>query len=405
MTTIKRKRRVVKAAPQKKVDYIVFIGRMQPPHAAHIEIVYQALEQAETVIILVGSANQPRTPDNPWNWKERADMIRACFPADVQDRLKFRPISDKSSNTQWALQVQEQVQSVIDKDIRTKDFLEVNFDPEIKLIGHKKDRTSFYLEMFPQWKNIFMDNIDGLHATDIRKMMFEDGEIEWGAGVPSGIRDYIQAFMLTEAYENLWAEYFHTKRYKRAWDWNGTLDAFLESDAAKNLPEGTNVNAVIQALRDNFIVAPYAPTFNTVDAVVVQSGHILLVRRRAAPGKGLWALPGGFLNHDERIATGVIRELREETKIKTPQVILESKIENGKNMKVFDDPKRSARGRTITFAHYFELQSGPLPKVKGSDDAEKAKWIPLSVFEKMEDQLFEDHFRIANSFLNSGKDE
>ena len=388
---------------KKLADYIVFIGRMEPPHAAHIEIVWQALQQGKTVIILVGSSNQPRTVDNPWNWKEREEMIRACFDAEHQDRLKFRPLSDLGSNTAWALQAQNMVADVINKHIRTQEFLDVNFKPVIKLIGHKKDRTSYYLEMFPQWKEITIDNIDGLHATDIRQMMFETGEIKACIGVPSGIRDYINAFMLTEAYEKLWSEYNFNKRYKRAWDWNGTLDEFLTT-TANNIPPGATINEIIDALRDNHIVAPYAPTFNTVDAVVVQAGHVLLVRRRAAPGKGLWALPGGFINANERIASAVIRELREETKIKTPQVVLESKIENGKNMKVFDDPKRSLRGRTITFAHYFELKSGPLPKVKGSDDAEKAVWVPLSVFEKMEDQMFEDHFRIVNSFINSTDD-
>ncbi|MGI9055864.1 MAG: bifunctional nicotinamide-nucleotide adenylyltransferase/Nudix hydroxylase, partial [Pyrinomonadaceae bacterium] len=43
---------------------------------------------------------------------------------------------------------------------------------------------------------------------------------------------------------------------------------------------------------------PYAPVFFTTDAVVVQSGHVLVVRRKVHPGKGLLALPGGFLKSD-----------------------------------------------------------------------------------------------------------
>ena len=53
--------------------------------------------------------------------------------------------------------------------------------------------------------------------------------------------------------------------------------------------------AYIKRYKDIWADAPYAPTFVTTDAVVIQSGHVLLVKRRTAPGKGLWALPGGFL--------------------------------------------------------------------------------------------------------------
>jgi len=135
-----------------------------------------------------------------------------------------------------------------------------------------------------------------------------------------------------------------------------------------------------------------------VDAVVVQSGHILLVRRRAEPGKGLWALPGGHVG-DDRVIDAVIRELREETKLKVPEGVLRGKAQITRNQQVFDDPGRSLRGRTITHAFYLELEPGPLPKVRGSDDADKAKWVPLSTFSQMEPQLFEDHFHIANYFL------
>ena len=85
----------------------------------------------------------------------------------------------------------------------------------------------------------------------------------------------------------------------------------------------------------------------------------------------------------------MIRELREETGIKVPAPVL---VGNIKDTKVFDAIDRSARGRTITHAFKIVLPDGPLPKVKGMDDAEKAQWIPIA--EVKSDMTFDDHFDI-----------
>ena len=77
---------------KKHYDYIVFIGRMQPPHLAHIKIIERALDQASKVIVLFGSANQPRTPKNPWNWHEREEMVRSCIHSKDQTRIVFRGV-------------------------------------------------------------------------------------------------------------------------------------------------------------------------------------------------------------------------------------------------------------------------------------------------------------------------
>jgi bifunctional NMN adenylyltransferase/nudix hydrolase len=122
-------------------------------------------------------------------------------------------------------------------------------------------------------------------------------------------------------------------------------------------------------------------------------------------------LPGGFLNVNETVLDGTIRELKEETKIDCPVAVIRGsvgKYDGVKNLttKVFDDPDRSLRGRTITHATLFELKPGPLAKIKKSrdpndveDDAELAKWIPFTVFDKMEDQLFEDHYHIGQYMI------
>jgi len=132
--------------------------------------------------------------------------------------------------------------------------------------------------------------------------------------------------------------------------------------------------------------------------VVIQSGHVLMIKRRSEPGKGLWALPGGFVNAntDKSVEDAAIRELREETGIKVPAPVLRGSIVRSR---VFDAVDRSARGRTITHAFHIQLPDGELPKVKGSDDAEKARWVPIA--EVRSDQCFEDHYEILQHFVGA----
>jgi len=50
--------------------------------------------------------------------------------------------------------------------------------------------------------------------------------------------------------------------------------------------------------------------------VINHDNQLLLVKRAVEPAKGQWCLPGGFIEIDESIEEGVLRELEEETGIK-----------------------------------------------------------------------------------------
>lgn len=350
----------------KKFDYIVYIGRFQPFHNAHFKTVQHALELADKVIILLGSSNQPRTIKNPFTWDERAKMIKECFASTFSGqnsepdstRIICRPIEDAPYNNQvWARWVQSEVDQLISIDDWGSSSTK-----KIGIIGYEKDGSSFYLKMFPQWEFVPVENYEGMNATDIRENLFTEIMFT-DNGLPKPVFEWIKKFMLTqyEEFNLLLKEYNYIAKYKLAW-----------------------------------INAPYPPTFVTVDAVVVQSGHVLMVRRGAHPGMNQLALPGGFLNQDESTEDAMLRELREETKLKVPEPVIRGSI---KASKLFDNPNRSLRGRTLTNAFLIELAPGDLPKVKGGDDAKKAMWIPLVELNKMKDQCFEDHHSIINTML------
>ncbi|MBA55931.1 MAG: ADP-ribose pyrophosphatase [Pseudomonadales bacterium] len=335
-------------------DFLVFIGRFQPFHLGHLSVIQAGLQQSRNLIILCGSAHQPRSSRNPWTVSERESMIRSTLTAEDNKRVFIAPLMDMIYNDEaWVRNVQATVNGIV-----TAQHTTPHRPARVGLIGHDKDQSSYYLNLFPQWGAVSVDNLDQLSATPIREALFnKEGEPAKAIqqSVPPSVHQQLIQFCAGDVYVALQKEFQFIANYRRAWE-----------------------------------QAPYPPTFVTVDAVVVQSGHVLMVERRARPGKGLLALPGGFVDQGEKLVDACLRELREETRLKVPVPVLKGSI---KSQQVFDDPHRSARGRTITHAFYMELQPDKtLPKVKGGDDARHALWIPLADLDPT--QIFEDHYFI-----------
>ena len=139
---------------------------------------------------------------------------------------------------------------------------------------------------------------------------------------------------------------------------------------------------------------PWPETLVTVDAVVRARDQVLLIRRGRAPGQGLWALPGGFLENADTVLESALRELAEETGLSAGEV-----RQYLRGVKVFDAPCRSQRGRIVNHAHFFDLGDIAPPPVQGGDDAAAAEWVPVGRLASMESQFHDDHFHILDEFL------
>jgi len=104
----------------------------------------------------------------------------------------------------------------------------------------------------------------------------------------------------------------------------------------------------------------------TVDGIVLKDGEILLVKRKKQPFENMWALPGGFVNYGEKTENAAIREMFEETGLKT-------KINH--LVGVYSDPNRDPRGHTVSVVYLLDVYEG---KLKGGDDALEAKFFDLN---------------------------
>lgn len=339
-------------------DFLVFIGRFQPFHAGHYHVVQEALKQSKQVILVLGSHDRPRDSRNPFTTAERIEIITSAVNPSELERIHFAPQYDHTYNEEkWIAGIQASVNTIVHRKFTPNPI-------KIGIIGYSKDHSSFYLKKFPAWDLIEVTPKDKtLNATFLREeVLFTQTEI-----IP---------------------ENYVTNRHHRN---------TIEELSGKIWHQISNEISFIAKYKEGWKAAPYPPIFMTVDAVVTQSGHLLVVERGAQPGEGLWALPGGFVNQNETLKEAVIRELYEETKLDIPKpALVGSIVRTG----VYDDPNRSTRGRTITQAYHFKLvDRESLPRIKGSDDAKSAQWITLSEFSKSRSKFFEDHYCLVESML------
>lgn len=367
-------------------DVLVFIGRFRIFHNGHRHIINAALEKARHVVVLVGSANKPRDLGNEFTAQEAQQMIESVYPvgSEAFGRMTVQQVNDYMHDNDyiWLAGVHKAVRKAWQKigQMQSKDY-----KPKIGLIGYSKDKTSYYLKKFPQWDaiNVPAFKIAGniVSATSLRSSFFYENteKTEWQSTlqrfVPDRVIPYLskwrdlheEELAALRDYRDFIAKYREEHQFRGALDEDGR-------------PMGKS----------------YGSTHNTVDSIIVQSGHVLLIRRARNPGKGLWALPGGFLDPDEYTLEGSVRELREETGLDLPLETLQLAF---RFKHQFNSPFRSKRGRISTAVHLYVLNDrNALPPVKGDDDADMAEWVALGDIDPK--MMFEDHYHLIWKMLN-----
>lgn len=359
-----------------KYNIAIYIGRFQGLHHGQVQNMKHALTIADKLIILIGSSNKPIDWKNPWTAEERAEMIKASFSKEDLTRIHIQYIEDRLyQDSEWEALVFEAVDSILLQYSKYRlNAPDEKHRAKIALVGCDKDDSTWYLHRFPNWKQEFLTTFchDGtdkpLNSTGIRVSIY----------------DYLMGNH--DSYLNQIKKQMPQGAYEFVVNW-------MKTPAAKYVLDWYNNDRLYQKPYESL---PYGTNFYCADNVVVQSGYVLLVKRKFHPGLGLWALPGGHVGKNENATNGAIRELYEETSIKVPEKIIRSSLIGEK---LFDHPERSLRGRcgdivgrTVSISHCYALNGGDgLPRVKAADDAEEAWWFNFAEVKKMKSELFEDH--------------
>lgn len=139
------------------------IGRFQPFHNGHLELVLKALESnTDDLTIFIGSAQESRTDRNPFTYFERSVMIREA----LQDfnlkchRITIQPLYDHPEDSEWLKQLEEAL-----ADYPSRTFVHVNKDLNTEANNNLVSSLS-NTTMVP------VNNTNIINATDIRAMLF-----------------------------------------------------------------------------------------------------------------------------------------------------------------------------------------------------------------------------------------
>ena len=310
---------------------LVYIGRFAPFHVGHKAVVDWALGQNPSkLLIIIGSADAPRSHRTPFTAQEREKMIRANYPTETKIDIAY--LQDHPYNQGlW----EANLDTILDDYPGEKLFVR----------GRPGDMA------FQDLEYEFIDGpiYDGVSGTDIREKYFDLNYVG-DTALPEGTRNFL-TFWPQEHYNKMAKEYEHVANYRAA--------------------NSTN---------------QYPAAIFCADAVVIWRQYVLMVKRKGPLGAGLWALPGGHVNPGEEAVKAAKRELEEETNLDLDDSypLFDT---------CFSSPSRDPRGRCITQAFLFDLpDTEKPPTIEAGDDAAEVAW--LAIDELNRETIYADHIHI-----------
>ena len=346
-------------------EYAFVIGRFQMFHRGHEWLLNEARKLGKELVILVGSANSPRSIKNPFTISERVEVLNAFEGPKIIECLLDYPNDDNL----WVSQVKNIISVVTN-------------GASCCIVGCNKDDSTYYLNIFGDVPVVSLPHLDEfknkkIDATNFRAALFNygihdkmiDSSFALFGTSQKNLNDILKR-QVQEVFPLLQEEYNNIKKYKKMWD-----------------------------------RSPFPPVFVTADNIVKHRDRFLAIVRKDHPSRGLLAMPGGFIESNETIRTSALRELREETSIEifNPKTGVKIPVQEEwfRASHVFDSPSRSLRGRTITHAFSWHIPDKYDVKIAAADDAADVVWLPLTELQNPMNatKFMEDHFHIIKFMI------
>jgi nicotinamide-nucleotide adenylyltransferase len=150
------------------------VGRFQPFHKGHLEVIKNIVKEVDELVIIIGSSQYSHNLDNPFTAGERNMMIRKALQEENIELSKIWiiPVPDVHQHALWVAQI-------------------VGYSPKIGVVYANEPLTSrLFNEAGFKVKPMPFVKRDVYSATEIRKCMIA-GE-KWEQFVPSSVAKFIK---------------------------------------------------------------------------------------------------------------------------------------------------------------------------------------------------------------------
>lgn len=160
-------------SPRPKPLRGLFLGRFQPFHNGHLAVIRKAFETVDELIIVIGSAQESHTSENPFTADEREEMIEKTLRVERIGNCEIIPVDDIDDDDRYVVHVEGLV----------PDF-HIVFAAENPLTA-----TLFAAKEYPVWT---CDRIKPYESTRIRELI-RKGDKKWKQLVPKPVVKIIEA--------------------------------------------------------------------------------------------------------------------------------------------------------------------------------------------------------------------
>jgi bifunctional NMN adenylyltransferase/nudix hydrolase len=176
----------------RKKRIAVFFGRFAPAHIGHVANMKYCKENYDETIVFIGSANKRRSLKNPFPVAMIMRMIKSINPNAI-----VKPINDYIYNdNKWITQAEDVCYTLFDRE-----------ECEFTVVGHHKDESSYYLDIFPTWKvHETPVYANGISATEIRNVIFNNIDA-------FSLREYLNKVTTSEITDMIINEYIDTELF------------------------------------------------------------------------------------------------------------------------------------------------------------------------------------------------